>query len=149
MTRWINTDRSIIPEVAEMVGPLFPTGAAQAIAEFDNKEMIAGALFDDYNGQSIHTHIWIAKGRMASRVWWWAIHDYMFRQLGVVNTIATVKSTNKTSIKVSENLGYKLVATIPNYYPNGEDQLIYLGTEEMARHWPKLQEKAKQRVEEC
>ena len=117
-----------------------PTEDARFIAEQDDDEFKAIGIYDNYNGRSIHSHIWIADGYRPSRVFWWAMHDYPFHQLAVTNIIATVASSNKTALRLVRHLGYKYVAMVPDYYETGDDQMIYVGLEENATHWHKYQD---------
>lgn len=135
--RWINTDRNFLPHLAQAMD-LNPTPNAVCVAEFDDEVPVAGAIFDGYNGKSIHSHIWIAPGRKPSRKFWYICYDYMFRQCGVETVIGTVPSSNKAAQKLDEHLGYVLNSTIPNYYPNGDDMLLYVCTPQTAIDWQKF-----------
>lgn len=135
--RWINCDPKFVPHLAKVMG-LVVTPHAVCVAEFDGTVPICGALFDGYNGRSIHAHIWIAPGRRPSRTWFWSCFDYMFRQCDVQTVIGTVPSSNKRAQKLDEHLGFRLKATIPNYYPNGDDMLMYVCTPETAMYWGKF-----------
>jgi len=142
MSRWINTNRLVLNEYSSLMGGALFTQSAQVLAEYDDNEPIAIAVFDQYNGKSIHLHVWIAKGRRVSRTFWWAGHDYLFRQLGVEHVYSPVSSFNRSAIKLVENLGYELISTLPDYYSDGSDCLMYHGTEKMATHWPHLKARA-------
>lgn len=134
MSRWIGTNRDLIPLYTELSGYDPFSSLAQVIFEFDGQKPIAAALYDHYNGHSIHSHVWIAEGEKPSRVWWWAIHDYIFNVLKVKLAVLLANSNNPKSMRLAESLGYELTATIPNYYGTS-DALFYTGTEDMARHW--------------
>lgn len=134
MSRWISTNKKLIPLYAEMSG-YETTQRAQVIFEFQDGIPIAGALFDYFNGQTIHSHIWIAQGRRPSRVWWWTIHDYVFNQAKAQLAVGSIKSTNERMIKLAESMGYSLHSKMENYYPDGADMLFYIGTAETATHW--------------
>lgn len=138
--RWINTDPSFVPHLARVID-LAPTPNAVQVSEFEDNRPLCGAVFDGYNGKSIHAHIWIAPGRRPSRKWWFAVYDYMFRQCGVTNVIGTVPSSNTAAQKLDEHLGFRLQAIIPNYYPNGDDMHLYLCTRETAIDWERLRPK--------
>lgn len=137
MARWINTDPKFMPHLAGAMG-LVPTPNAVVVAEFDGTDPIAGAIFDGYNGKSIHSHVWIAPGRRPSRSFWWVCFDYMFTQCGVETVIGTVPSSNKAAQKLDEHLGYVLNSTIPNYYPDGDDCMLYVCTRATAMNWQKF-----------
>lgn len=138
--RWINTDPLFIPYLAGML-EIAPTPHATVVAEFDGVVPICGALFDGYNGSSIHAHIWIAPGRKPSRAWWFSTYDYMFRQCGVKNVVGTVPASNEAAQKLDEHLGFELKCVIPNYYPNGDAMMLYVATPETAPNWQRFQPK--------
>lgn len=135
--RWLNSDPLFLLHLAAML-EVAPTPNAVHISEFEGTTPVCGVLFDGYNGKSIHAHIWIAPGRKPSRMWWFAIYDYMFRQCQVANVIGTVPSSNKAAQRLDEHLGFKLNSIIPNYYPNGDDMLLYICTAESAIDWQKF-----------
>lgn len=143
MSRWINCDPGFIPHLAGML-EVAPTPNAVCVAEFDGEVPVCGALFDGYNGKSIHAHIWIAEGRKPSRFWWFAVYDYMLRQCGVETIIGTVPSSNTAAQKLDEHLGFRLNSVIPNYYPNGDDMMLYIATKETVPDWKRFLPKAKE-----
>jgi RimJ/RimL family protein N-acetyltransferase len=137
MSRWINSDLRNLQSLADIMD-LVPTEKAICILECEGTEVICGALFDGYNGKTIHGHIWIAEGKQPSRLFWYAIYDYPFRQCGVTNLIGTVVSYNKKAQKLVEHLGFRLNSIVPNYYPNGADMMLYVCTVETAGRWEKI-----------
>lgn len=141
--RWVNTDAQFLPFLAQAM-ELSPTPHAVCVSEFDDTAPVAGAVFDGYNGRAIHSHIWIAPGRRPSRHFWYACFDYMFRVCGVQTVVGTVPSGNLAAQKLDEHLGYRLKATVPNYYPNGDDMLLYVCTPDTAIDWHKFAPKTKE-----
>lgn len=136
--RWINTMQEALPYMAEIAG-VGHTNNAILIAEQDDDAVVAIGIFDQFNGRSIHAHIWIAHGRRPSRVWWWAMHDYPYWQLGITNVVATVSSSNTAVIKVVRHLGGRLRGRIRDYHEDGSDLLIFSGTEDDSPFWRKFQ----------
>ena len=137
MSRWINCDPGFLPYLCQVL-EIVATPNAVVVAEFDDTTPVAGVMFDGYNGKSVHAHIWIAPGRKPSRFWWFAIYDYMFRQIKVENVIGTVPSSNERARELDEHLGFKLNSVIPGYYPNGDDMMLYICTKESAINWQKF-----------
>jgi hypothetical protein len=137
MSRWINSDIRNLPTLAGIMD-IMPSEKAVCVLECEGTEVICGALFDGFNGQSIHGHIWIADGRQPSRLFWFAIYDYPFRHCGVTNLIGTVMSSNKKSQRLVEHLGFRLKAVISNYYPNGDDMWLYVCKVETAGRWERI-----------
>lgn len=138
--RWISCDSKLIPWLAPKV-EVVPTANAIIVAEFEDDVPVAAAIYDQYNGKSIHSHVWIAEGRKPSRKFWFTTFDYVLRQCRVETAIAFVSSRNTKSKRLTEHLGYKLQTTIPNYYPDGSDVLVYMGTPESAVNWLKFKPK--------
>lgn len=134
MSRWIATDKELLELYAALSGYDPLSDGAQVIFEFDNGIPIAAAAYDNFNGYAMHSHIWIAEGRKPSRVWWWAIHHYMFVQAGAKLAVAVLRSNNPKVIRLAESMGYRFVSSIPNYYGDS-DALFYVGTEEDAVFW--------------
>ena len=132
--RWISTDKELIELYGALSGYNSSPELAQVIFEFKDGLPIAAALYDGFNGQSIHTHMWIKKGEHPSRIWWWAVHDYVFNQLGCKKAIGVIKSTNKRAVHLAISMGYQLEGRIKDYYKDGH-ALFFVGTEETARFW--------------
>lgn len=135
--RWLNCDPQFLPHLAEML-EVSLTADAVCIAEFEGTSPISGVILDAYNGKSIHAHIWIAPGRKPSRLWYVAVFHYLFEQLKVENIIGTVPSSNKRARKLDEHFGFKLHTSIPNYYENGDDMLLYICTVDSVFDWRAL-----------
>lgn len=143
MKRWINTDPSFIPFAAQAVG-VIASPAAIVVAEFEGITPVALTLFDGFNGASIHAHVWVHTGRRPSRMFWWAIHQYVFGQLKVKNVVGTVPASNLAARRLDEHLGFKQVGQIPGYYPDGDDMILYNLTQQDAPDWMRWFRKEKE-----
>ena len=84
--------------------------------------LVAGVMFDWYNGTSIYVSI-VVRG-LVTREFLWAICDYPFRQLGCKVVIATVAEGNRASRQFVEHFGFEYAGAIPDGDPSG-DLLIY------------------------
>lgn len=127
----ISTDPMYIPLVCRELA-LLPTPYMQCIVCGDERGLIAGAIFDDYNTVSVQSHVWVAEGRVPSRGWYAAICDYPFNRLGVKKVMGKVVSENKNAMRLDEHLGFVLEATITDYSPFG-DLKIYSITREQCK----------------
>lgn len=87
-----------------------------------NGEIVAGVLYDYFNGASLYAHIAVT-GRL-TREYLHVIFDYPFRQLQAKVLIGLVAESNKKSRKFVEHLGFSLTAEIPEGHPEGA-LLIY------------------------
>lgn len=136
--RWISTDDELIPLFRELCD-YTPTDHARVIFEFDDGMPVAAAMYDHYNGKTIHQHVWIAVDKRPSRVWWWAIHDYTFNQLRAKVCLVMTSSSNRKAIELARHMGYKFAARIPEYYSDG-DAMVFTGTERDATFWKRYRD---------
>jgi RimJ/RimL family protein N-acetyltransferase len=104
--------------------------------EGDDGELIAGVVFDNYNGASIQIHVaalpgvnWVSKQLLS------LTFSYPFLQLNVQKLIGLVGSTNKEARRFDEHLGFRIEATLKDAYPGG-DLLIYSMTRGQCRWIP-------------
>ena len=85
-------------------------------------QLVAGAMYDYYNGASIFAHIAVT-GRL-TREWLWFICYYPFVQLQCRVILGLVSSTNTRSRRFVEKFGFTCQADIANAEPAGST-LIY------------------------
>lgn len=129
MSRWLVTDKDWVPVLANMANMDY-TQNAQVIAEMDNGQPIAVALFDLWNGYFMILHLWIKEGCRPSKCFYWAASDYPFAQAGVKKVFINPSSHNRRVLKLAKHMGFKLVARVPDFYADGEDALIHCITRE-------------------
>lgn len=134
MSRWINVDKQFIPYVAAALDVSF-SADAQVVAEFEGTQPVAAVIYDGYNGRSVHVHIWIAPGERPSKHFWWSVYDCCWRHLDVENAVGTVPASNKKAQKLDKHLGFVHKGTIPNYYMDGDDMMIFVATRDTIPDW--------------
>jgi RimJ/RimL family protein N-acetyltransferase len=136
MTKRILCTESDKVRVGEWVfartGGKFLPEIAQAIGLEKDGELIAGAVFESWNGAVVYGHLAIANKYGINREFLKFNFQYVFNQLKAKKLIGMVASTNTDAIKLDENFGYVLEATIKDGVPNG-DMLIYTMTKEQCR----------------
>jgi RimJ/RimL family protein N-acetyltransferase len=104
---------------------------SQAIGLERDGSLIAGVLFDHYNGRSIAMHV-AGEGNWLNRSFLRACFGYVFRQLRVNKVIGLVDSGNESARRFDEHLGFRLEATITGAGMTG-DLLIYTMTADDCR----------------
>ena len=106
--RWIarHTDMIWRPEGSETIGLIH------------NGELVAGVWYDDFNRQSVITHIAI-KG-VINRTFLKIIFDYPFFQLKVNKIIAPVLSSNTKSINLVTKMGFVEHARLKDTHPESD-----------------------------
>ena len=101
-------DASIIgPWVAEKTGGSWCEGRGTAIGKMVDGKLVAGVLYEDFNGANVVCHI-AGKGKWADREFLGVIFDYPFRQLGVRRITVPVNGDNEKSIRLVEHMGFQL-----------------------------------------
>lgn len=120
------------PWVCERAGGTWVPGRGTAIGKVKDGQLVAGVLYEDYNGANVVCHIAGNPG-WACRQFLGLIFDYPFNQLGVRRITVPVDSTNAASIKLVEHMGFALESTLTQATPDG-NLLLYVMFKEQCRY---------------
>lgn len=115
------------PWVAERINGQFTPENSAAIG-LRRGHMVAGVLYENWNGASVVCHIAV-EGLMTRR-YLAAIFDYPFNVLGVRKIIAPVAESNLQSIDFVCNLGFNKEAQILDAHPDGSLHLFTMTREQ-------------------
>ncbi|MFJ0379149.1 GNAT family N-acetyltransferase [Bordetella bronchiseptica] len=129
----ITFDAEVVgPWVASRVGKPYVPGTCSAIGRVVNGKIVAGVLYEEFNGTNVFCHI-AGDGRgWLSRNFLSIIFDYPFRQLKVKRITGVVASSNEAARKFDEHLGFELEAILLGAHPDG-DLLVYKMTADKCR----------------
>lgn len=108
-----------------------PGAMAQAIACVDGNNLLAGTVYDHYNGSTVNAHI-LVRG-IPTREWWVAIFDYPFNVLGVRKLVGQVPSTHSEAQKLDKNFGFVEEARIKDFYAEGDDLIVFTMTRDQCK----------------
>lgn len=97
-------------------------------------ELIAGVMYDYWNGASVYMHVAIL-GRL-TREYIWVCFDYPFNQLGCNVVLGLVAEENAAAQRFDEHLGFRLQTRIENAHPSGA-LLLYVMRKEDCK-WASL-----------
>ena len=103
---------------------------SQSIGLEKDGKIVAGVIYENWNGQSIVVHIAILGNLTPTFVA--KIFDYAFRQLAAHKVIAPVASINSESIRLVSNMGFKEEANIKDAHLSG-DIVIFTMTKKDCR----------------
>lgn len=118
--------------VSKMMGDV-EFACPRAIGLEEDGELIAGVVYDNYNGASICMHVAAIPGRRwMTREYLWFTFYYPFVQLGVKRITGLVPESNMTARKFDEHLGFELEAILRYAHPDG-DMLVYRMFKEQCR----------------
>lgn len=104
--------------VASRVDGTYEEGQSEAIGLERNGELVAGVIYERWNGKSVNVHLAI-EGQ-PTREFLWVIADYPFRQMKAHKLIAPVCSTNSRMVRLAHKLGFRKEAVIENAHPMGD-----------------------------
>ena len=113
---------------------------AQGIGVVKDNQIVAGVVVDQYSPNarcSIHC---AGEGKnWLSKEFLFVVFDYVFRQLNVNVVINTVSSDNQRSIRLTEHIGYELVARVKGGC--GDSDLFIYAMNKADCKWLRLKEK--------
>ncbi len=118
------------PWVCDKAGGTWIPGRGTAIGKLnDAGELVAGVLYEDWNGANVMCHIRGA-GDWACRAYLATIFDYPFNQLKVKRITVPVASTNLASINLVTKMGFTLESTLAQATPEGDLHLFRMWRDE-------------------
>lgn len=126
-----NEPELIGPWVCERAGGEWVSGRGSAIGLVEDGEIIAGVLFEDWNGANILMHVAAKPGRRwLNREFLKACFSYPFNQLGVKRVTGVVPSANKDAMRFDLHLGFSLEATLKEAHPDGDLHILAMRRED-------------------
>jgi RimJ/RimL family protein N-acetyltransferase len=119
--------------VCERAGGSWVPGRGTAIGLERNGRLVAGVIFDDFNGANINMHVASDGSRgWLNREYLWFCFYYPFVQLGVKRITGIVPECNEAAARFDEHIGFELEARLKDAHPDG-DLLIYKMTSDKCR----------------
>lgn len=104
--------------VALQMGGLFDVEHSQAIGLQRNGELVAGIIYENWNGKSVVCHIAI-RGRITPE-FLSVISQYAYVQCGAHKIIAPASSDNRRSVDMLRKMGFREECRIRNAQPGGD-----------------------------
>jgi RimJ/RimL family protein N-acetyltransferase len=124
------------PWVCEKTGGVWSPSDATAIGLEKNGELVAGVVYDHFNGASICMHV-ASDGskKWLNREYLRFCFQYAFDQAKVKKVIGIVPSSNEDALRFDLHLGFSEEARIKNAHPQGD--LILLTMTRQQCRWIK------------
>lgn len=96
-------------------------------------ELVAGVVFNEYNGVNINIHVASNKTKnWLNKEFLWYVFYYAFEQAKVKRITGFIEDENTEAITFDEHLGFKYETRMQDAYVNG-DILIYVMRKEDCR----------------
>jgi len=111
--------------VKKTIGETQPYENYSAIGLVKNDLLVAGAIYNHYNGSDININFAAEPGaRWMTREFLYACFDYPFNQLTCRRASVLVPKKNKTARKFTVHLGFEYEGNMRKALPN-DDMIIY------------------------
>ncbi len=115
----------VVEWVAKRTNEYGNFGAAVGIGIERDGELIAGVVYNEWNGVNCNMHVAaVPKSRWLTRTGLWYWFDYPFNQLKVNRCTALIGAGNKEAITLNEGVGFIYETSIEGADPTG-DLLVY------------------------
>lgn len=97
-------------------------------------EMVAGVVYEGWNGQQVWMHVAAAPGRRwMTREYLRYCFEYPFNELGAKQVRGWVNADNAEARRFDEHLGFEVEAVLNEAGPGGVDVLVYVMRREACR----------------
>jgi RimJ/RimL family protein N-acetyltransferase len=113
------------PWVCEKTGGQWVKGRGTAIGKISDGKIVAGVLYEDFNGPNILCHI-ACEQHSLDREFLGLIHQYPFIQLGVKRITGLVSSANKKSLRLNIKMGFEIEAVLKDACKDGDMMVLVL-----------------------
>lgn len=121
----ISFDPAYGPAIAERAGTCFNPQCDRVVCRLDDEgALLGGSVFQNYTGASIGMHAASWRQRWVTRALLYATFAYPFIQLGCERVFGQVPADNHAALNFDLNLGFQVIATIPNVFKNHVDCLV-------------------------
>lgn len=115
--------------VAERVGQTTSWGGfyAMGILDTDRRELVAGVVFNNFNGRNATVHIAMGPGVGRAMVTLFrAVSEYAFRQCGLKRLTGLVPASKPQVLKFDKNLGFEEEFLMKDGAPDGDMHVLVL-----------------------
>lgn len=100
-------------------GTQWVPGSGQAIGLEREGKLIAGVVFEGWNGASVRMHVAADGPHWLNREYLFTCFWYVFEQLNCKKALALVAESNYASRRFVEHLGFTLEVTLKDCHPDG------------------------------
>ena len=132
-TRIISNPARVYDFVSQFM-PMAMVAGMKGVGLEKDGELIAGALYEGFNGQNVWAHLAGKPGKrwMNRQFLWYGFH-YPFNEMGVKRISGYVNASNTEARRLNEHFGYQEEARLKGAAPDGGDVILYVMWRENCR----------------
>lgn len=132
-TRLISNPARVYDFVSQYM-PMAMVAGMKGVGLEKDGELIAGALYEGFNGQNVWAHLAGKPGkRWMNREFLWYGFHYPFNEMGVKRISGYVNASNTEARRLNEHFGYQEEARLKGAAPDGGDVILYVMWRENCR----------------
>lgn len=132
-SRLISNPARVFAFVSQFM-PMAMVSGMKGIGLEKDGEVIAGALYEGFNGQNVWVHLAGQPGkRWMNREFLWYGFHYPFNEMGVKRISGYVNASNAEARHLNEHFGYQEEARLKGAAPDGGDVILYVMWRENCR----------------
>lgn len=106
--------------------PMQPVGGMKGLGLERGGELVAGVLYEGFNGRNVWMHVAAVPGRRwMTREYLQYTFEYPFYEMGVDRVSGYVDASNEQARRFDEHLGFKPEAVLKGAASDGGDVVIY------------------------
>ena len=109
------------------------SSAMKALGLERDGRLVAGVLYDGWNGVNMWMHSAIEPGAYLGRAFPWYVFHYPFIELGCKRLTGLVEASNAEALRFNSRLGFKIEARLLGAASDDGDTLIMVMTPENCR----------------
>ena len=114
--------------------PMQPIGGMKGLGLERDGELIAGVLYEGFNGRNVWMHVAANPGgKWMTRSYLRYCFEYPFDEMMVDRISGYVSANNTDAVRLDEHLGFKREAVLQGAAPDGGDVIIYVMRREDCR----------------
>jgi RimJ/RimL family protein N-acetyltransferase len=118
------------PWVCERAGGQWLPGRGTAIGLERDGELVAGVLYEDYNGANVVMHVASdGTGQWLTAEYLRTCFEYPFGQLGCKHVTGIVPSNNDKALTFDRRLGFEVEAVLAGAHPDGDLIVLHMKRE--------------------
>ncbi len=118
---------AVLPFMQQLIPGLARTEGMRAIGLRRDGELVAGVVYEGFNGQNVWMHVAAEPGaRWLVRTFLRAAFVYPFLVCGVQRVSGYVNASNGSARRFNEHLGFKEEARLRGAAPDGGDVIVYV-----------------------
>lgn len=135
MTSGLTFDIDAVHAFVSSLTPINRVSGSQAIGLVRGGELVAGVVYEGFNGANVWLHVGAIPGRRwMTREFLRAVFRYPFEQLGCKRVSGYVEAWNMDARRFDEHVGFSPEAVLSGAASDGGDVILYVMKREECRY---------------